>query len=210
MDIEVSKMEEKVLSIILGSNKALTYEEIYDNLDDEEKDSLAKEILPPADAVIDPKRAEGHCDFKEICGAVVAYKFLQMMARISGRSKEQEFKDFFDEMLVFAGLATVCDVMELRDENRERHEKSGIEKVAVADGGRGITDGAGVGCEGGAHRRTPRLVVLHRLPRKGRGGRRDTAGAGAAPQEPGHRRRGGAPPSSASTVRPCSDNIIIH
>lgn len=83
-----------------------------------EKDSLAKEILPPADAVIDPKRAEGHCDFKEICGAVVAYKFLQMMARISGRSKEQEFKDFFDEMLVFAGIATVCDVMELRDENR--------------------------------------------------------------------------------------------
>ena len=85
-------------------------------------------------------------------------------------------------------------MQKLRDENRERHEKSGIEKVAVADGGRGITDGAGVGCEGEAHRRTPRLVVLHRLPRKGRGGRRDTAGAGAAPQEPGHRRRGGAPP----------------
>ncbi len=76
------------------------------------------EILPPADAVIDPKRKEGNCSFKEICGAVVAYKFLQVMAKLSGRDGEQEVKDFFDEMLIFAGIATVCDVMELRDENR--------------------------------------------------------------------------------------------
>ena len=77
-----------------------------------------KEILPPADAVIDPKRAEGNCSFKEICGAVVAYKFLQVMAELLGRNDEEEVKSFFDEMLVFAGIATVCDVMELRDENR--------------------------------------------------------------------------------------------
>ena len=73
-----------------------------------------RELLPPADAVIDPKRRDGHVRFKEICGAVVAYKFLQVMEKLSGQS----FDDFFDEMLIFAGLATVCDVMELRDENR--------------------------------------------------------------------------------------------
>ena len=84
----------------------------------EESDDGDKEILPPADAVIDPKRRDGNCSFKEICGAVVAYKFLQMMARLSGRDGEDEVRAFFDEMLIFAGIATVCDVMELRDENR--------------------------------------------------------------------------------------------
>ena len=84
----------------------------------EEGDEGDREILPPADAVIDPKRRDGNCSFKEICGAVVAYKFLQMMARLSGRDGDEEVKEFFEEMLIFAGIATVCDVMELRDENR--------------------------------------------------------------------------------------------
>lgn len=77
-----------------------------------------KEILPLADAVIDPKRRDDKSSFKEICGAVVAYKFLQVVATELGRMGEAEVQSFFDEMLVFAGLATVCDVMELRDENR--------------------------------------------------------------------------------------------
>ncbi len=77
-----------------------------------------KEILPEADAVIDPKRRDDKSSFREICGAVVAYKFLQVVAMELGRMEEAQVTDFFDEMLVFAGLATVCDVMELRDENR--------------------------------------------------------------------------------------------
>ncbi|MDC7294201.1 single-stranded-DNA-specific exonuclease RecJ [Butyrivibrio sp. DSM 10294] len=76
-----------------------------------------KEILPPADAVIDPKRNEGSYPFKEICGAVVAYKFLQVLSA-KFEDAEHSFGDFFTEMLIFAGIATVCDVMELRDENR--------------------------------------------------------------------------------------------
>lgn len=77
-----------------------------------------REILPAGDAVIDPKRRDDNSSFKEICGAVVAYKFLQVVAMELGRIDEAEVQSFFDEMLVFAGLATVCDVMELRDENR--------------------------------------------------------------------------------------------
>lgn len=77
-----------------------------------------KEILPEADAVIDPKRRDDKSSFREICGAVVAYKFLQVVAMELGRMEEAQVTDFFDEMLVFAGLATVCDVMELRNENR--------------------------------------------------------------------------------------------
>ena len=77
-----------------------------------------KEILPGADAVIDPKRRGDKSPFKEICGAVVAYKFLQVLADVLLMGEDAKVKDFFDEMLVFAGLATVCDVMELKDENR--------------------------------------------------------------------------------------------
>lgn len=93
------------------------------------KKELGKEILPPADACIDPKRAEGNCSFKEICGAVVAYKFLQMMALVSGCSTDKKYIEFFDEMLIFAGIATVCDVMELRDENRIIVRQS-LERIA--------------------------------------------------------------------------------
>ena len=83
-----------------------------------------KEILPPADAVVDPKRSEGTYPFKEICGAVVAYKFLRVMADIltaegaDNGCDTEKFDEFFTEMFIFAGIATVCDVMELKDENR--------------------------------------------------------------------------------------------
>ena len=75
------------------------------------------EILPPADAVIDPKRADGNYPFKEICGAVVAYKFMQVLAE-HFEDSEDRLGNYFTEMLIYAGLATVCDVMELKDENR--------------------------------------------------------------------------------------------
>ena len=85
---------------------------------DQSSGEKIKEILPPAQAVIDPKRREDTSSFKEICGAVVAYKFLQVLAETMGRAQDAKVREFFDEMLIFAGLATVCDVMELADENR--------------------------------------------------------------------------------------------
>ena len=88
----------------------------------EEDGTLRKEILPPADAVIDPKRQDGAYPFKEICGAVVAFKFLKVLFDLSDFDGDTE--DFFTEMLTFAGIATVCDVMELKDENRVIVKKS--------------------------------------------------------------------------------------
>ena len=38
-----------------------------------------KEKIPPADAVIDPKQADCPYPFQEICGAVVAYKLVQVL-----------------------------------------------------------------------------------------------------------------------------------
>ena len=86
----------------------------------DEESGETKEILPPADAVVDPKRADSAYEFREMCGAVVAFRLLQVLMEqndMQVHSKE-ECKAFMDEMLEFAALATVCDVMELRGENR--------------------------------------------------------------------------------------------
>ncbi|MDE6977714.1 MAG: single-stranded-DNA-specific exonuclease RecJ [Lachnospiraceae bacterium] len=74
-------------------------------------------LLPPADVVIDPKQPLCGYPFKQICGGVVAYKLIQALLMKAGKEKEER-DSFLGELLPFAALATVCDVMELRDENR--------------------------------------------------------------------------------------------
>jgi single-stranded-DNA-specific exonuclease len=80
-------------------------------------------ILPPADAVIDPKIPESVTGragypFPDICGAVVAFKICQLYAeRLWGKGSDK-YRELVRYLLPFAGLATVCDVMPLADENR--------------------------------------------------------------------------------------------
>ena len=81
-------------------------------------------IIPDADAVIDPKRPEDDGVFKEICGAVVAWKFMWCLYRKFG--KEDEFNN--SDFLEFASLGTVCDVMELQHDNRAI-VKEGLKKM---------------------------------------------------------------------------------
>ncbi|MCR5771540.1 MAG: single-stranded-DNA-specific exonuclease RecJ [Butyrivibrio sp.] len=81
-----------------------------------------KQILPPADAVVDPKRHDCKVKFREICGGVVAYKFLQILfekyEETGWKHSAVDVHEFFNEMLEFAALSTVCDVMPIEDENR--------------------------------------------------------------------------------------------
>lgn len=81
-------------------------------------------IIPDADAVIDPKRPEDDGVFKEICGAVVSWKFVWCLYRKFG--KENEFKN--SDFLEIASLGTVCDVMELQHDNRAI-VKEGLKKM---------------------------------------------------------------------------------
>lgn len=84
--------------------------------------------LPPAAVVIDPKQEDCPYPYKQICGAVVAYKLIRYLFREAqkihwtGRDgepvDEQAVQALLQELLSFTALATVCDVMELRDENR--------------------------------------------------------------------------------------------
>lgn len=78
-------------------------------------------LLPEADAVVDPKQPDCGYPFKQICGGVVAYKLLQALfekEREKHSETESRGQRLLTELLPFAALATVCDVMELRDENR--------------------------------------------------------------------------------------------
>lgn len=80
-----------------------------------EEDGERREVLPPALAVIDPKQEQCTYPYKNICGGVVAYKLIQALAE---RSESTLLSEVLEELLEFAALATVCDVMELQDENR--------------------------------------------------------------------------------------------
>lgn len=71
------------------------------------------EILPPADAVVDPKQKTCPYPFKGLCGGAVAFKLIQLLYRKKELPKE-ELEPFWE----FAALATVADVMELKEENR--------------------------------------------------------------------------------------------
>lgn len=72
-----------------------------------------RQVLPPADVVVDPKQEGETYPFREICGAVVAYKLVEKLYEASGVHREE-----WRELLEFAAIATVGDVMRLQDENR--------------------------------------------------------------------------------------------
>lgn len=75
-------------------------------------------LIPEADAVVDPKQPGCGYPFKQICGAVVAMKLVQALFAMKEPGESAGRQEVFEEMLTFAALATVCDVMELKDENR--------------------------------------------------------------------------------------------
>lgn len=66
-----------------------------------------------ADAVIDHKQPDCNYPCKELCGAGVAYKLIQLLYRVNG-IPDKECEMFIE----YLGIATVCDVMSLVDENR--------------------------------------------------------------------------------------------
>lgn len=80
-----------------------------------EEEGIRREILPLALAVVDPKQEQCIYPFKNICGGVVAYK---LMLALQEKTGNKVLEDAMDELLEFAAFATVCDVMELKDENR--------------------------------------------------------------------------------------------
>ena len=77
------------------------------------KDDKKVYIVPPADAVINPKQADCDYPFKLLCGAGVAYKLISLLYDRLGFDKK-ELEDYIE----FMAIATVGDIVDLIDENR--------------------------------------------------------------------------------------------
>lgn len=69
--------------------------------------------LPQALAVVDNKQVDCPYPYKQLCGASVAFKLVQALYAEFG-IEEKELEEFY----VYMAIATVCDVVELKDENR--------------------------------------------------------------------------------------------
>ena len=116
-DNGIAAKEQIALAKSLGMTVVVTdhHEVPYEVL----SDGTRQECPPPADAVIDPKQAQCTYPFDGICGAVVAYKLVQVLIhQKSAGNPDEEGEKLLQELLAFAAFATVGDVMELTDENR--------------------------------------------------------------------------------------------
>lgn len=65
-------------------------------------------LRPSADVLIDPK-ATKDCEFSEYCGAGLAYRLVERLV---------SDQVLLDKLRIFAGIATVADVVELHGDNR--------------------------------------------------------------------------------------------
>lgn len=98
----------KGLTCIVTDHHEVPYEEI---------DGEKVYVIPGVDAVVDPKQEDCPYPFESICGAVVAYKLIQVLL-VECNIDEAGIKQTHRELLEMAGIATVCDIMPLKDENR--------------------------------------------------------------------------------------------
>ncbi len=73
-----------------------------------------QEELPPAQVIVNPRQADCPYPFKKLCGAAVAWKLVGEL----WKQMELPMEVLYDDLLMFAGFATVGDVMDLTGENR--------------------------------------------------------------------------------------------
>lgn len=69
-------------------------------------------VLPNADAILNPKQEGCTYEFKKLCGAGVCFKLCSELYRIF------DMENKIEDLLEFVAIATICDVVDLEDENR--------------------------------------------------------------------------------------------
>jgi len=102
---EVAKAKELGMEVVIIDHHEPAFESFADG--------TKKDIVPCADAVIDCKQEKCPYPFKMLCAAGMSYKFSSLLFEKMGR----EFT-YDDEFITFAAIATVCDVVDMLDENR--------------------------------------------------------------------------------------------
>ena len=88
-----------------------------------EENGEKKYIVPNADAVVNHKQATCEYPFKDLCGAMVAYQLMRALYESMGQNQKN-----LESLLVYGAMATVCDVVPLRGENRTI-VKTGLELI---------------------------------------------------------------------------------
>jgi single-stranded-DNA-specific exonuclease len=79
----------------------------------EDEEGNRSYVIPQADAVINPKQKSCSYPFKLLCGAGIAYKFAEALFE-----KLRIDDSYLSELIEFAGIGTICDVVDLIGENR--------------------------------------------------------------------------------------------
>lgn len=93
------------MTVLVTDHHEVPYEEL--------PQGEVRTILPPADAIVNPKQEGDTYPFSGICGAMVAFKVICGLYETLGIPKTE-----LNNLIPFAAIATVGDVMELQDENR--------------------------------------------------------------------------------------------
>lgn len=101
---ELEKAKSYGMTVIITDHHEVPYTE---------ENGIRTYILPKVDAIINHKQKECPYPFKELCGAAVAFKVITALYETYDIPVEE-----LNELLGFAGFATVGDVMELKGENR--------------------------------------------------------------------------------------------
>ena len=101
---EIAMAKEKGMTVIVTDHHEIPYKETENG---------RELILPPADAIINPKQPDCKYPEKRLCGAVVALKLVTALYEACG-IPERELEDFIE----LGAIATVGDVMDLQGENR--------------------------------------------------------------------------------------------
>ena len=101
---EIDMARKKNMTVIVTDHHEIPYREI---------NGTRQVLLPPANAILNPKQSD--CDYPEkgLCGAVVAFKLIIALYDEYGLSRK-ELEDYYE----LAAIATVGDVMDLQGENR--------------------------------------------------------------------------------------------
>lgn len=101
---EIQMAKEKGMTVIVTDHHEIPYRE---------ENGERRVILPTADAILNPKQYDCLYPNKNLCGAVVAFKYITALyERFDIQKKELE--DYYE----LVAIATVGDVMDLQGENR--------------------------------------------------------------------------------------------
>lgn len=101
---EIDMARKKNMTVIVTDHHEIPYREI---------NGTRQVLLPPANAILNPKQSDCNYPEKGLCGAVVAFKLIIALYEEYGISRK-ELEDYYE----LAAIATVGDVMDLQGENR--------------------------------------------------------------------------------------------